>query len=138
MGRVVWDGVLATDVPDDWEIRDLGDLIEILPPDVSGAVHLSIYRRDPDENVLEGTAARWVERVAAGRGVDLAQVEERQTEKFREAFASFRAPEQELPWWDVGVRVWDDRAVLFTFSRDESGTEAREQALAVFRELSPA
>lgn len=37
---------ITVDVPNDWSIHEPGNLVELIPPDESGALHITVLDRD--------------------------------------------------------------------------------------------
>jgi hypothetical protein len=64
--RIVWEGYFSMEVPEDWELREDGELIELVPPDPVGAAHVTVLKRTRRGPVESGEASELVANFAEG------------------------------------------------------------------------
>jgi hypothetical protein len=115
------------EAPEDWTIAEPGDLIELLPPDEDGALHISLYKREAQGPPSEAEARSLLEWFCRNKGVE---VEAEVGCRPGEARASCRfeiADADVVSEWQAVVLVWAHRAVLATYN-GEPATQSTMQA----------
>jgi hypothetical protein len=120
---------LAGEVPNDWSVREVDDVLELLPRSDRGAAHISVYRRDVEGPPEAGEAAWFVEPRPGWETTETATEEPDGAELV--AFASY-VDSATGRRWDVGTRVGSIRAVVFTYNDDGSVDPIRETARQIF------
>ena len=134
--RWVWEGVLSLDVAEGWEVRDGDELIEIVPPEPVGAVHISVLRRTRPNEVQDGEAALLAADFARKRGVSDPRPSEVRQGSGRLARIAFQSIEEHgTLTWDVETRVWDGRALVCSYCHGGQDARAREAALRMFASI---
>jgi len=136
--RWIWEGVFSLDVPDGWEVRDEGGLIEIVPPDPVGAVHISVLKRAKPNNVRDGEATQLAADFARKRGVSNPQPSEITQSGGRLATIAFQSVEENgTLTWDVETRVWDGRVLVCSFCHGGQDVRVRDAALRMLASIQP-
>jgi len=111
-----WSGNITVDVPNDWTIHEPGNLIELVPPDESGALHITVLDRQRPgiptrEEAIE--LVNWFKERRGGEGRI-----ETTTGSEIEARSRFDSADDGEPMnWIVVSKVWPDRAVLASYSQ---------------------
>jgi hypothetical protein len=123
-------------VPADWLVETEDGLIQMQPPDRSGAAHVSIFNRR-ESSPTPGEASRLLERIPVWSvAVEKDGPHERSGSGALIATASCtETPEGR--YWVIGVRVTPTRAVVFTYNDDGNATPHRAQAREIFESLEP-
>ena len=131
MTRWTWGGVFSIDVPSTWRVVDRDDRIELVPADDTGTAQISVVNRDPPRLVAEREASYFAEDLAQRKGAPTGM---RATEAphgdHRIARMAFRSEGEELDW-EIGIRSWPERMLVFTFFHNGSSARAGE-AMAIF------
>jgi hypothetical protein len=124
--------VFSLALPDEWVLSELDDLVEIVPPGANGPLHISFMRRVRPGLVAEREAARLVLAVADGLGVSNAEVQELDLGNHRFARTEVAAGERHRPlFWDVAAHVWEQHALVASYSHDGTRLETRLAALEI-------
>lgn len=138
--RWQWKGIFSVDVPDDWEVRELGGgLVEIVPPEPFGAAEISVVKRHAAGPVKRGEAAELGRSFALAQGArQLTAVREHSHEGGLLAQASFTStdPEGDVHWELVAI-VSTERAFLCTYCHDGSHEDLKSKAILMFMSLKP-
>ncbi|MEO8291357.1 MAG: hypothetical protein ABI649_10240 [Gaiellaceae bacterium] len=140
MARWWWRGVFSVEVPEGWQVRDFSEGVEFVPPDDSAAVHFSSHRREEPKAPEVGEASEWVRdfllnNLAAEAGD---HPPESPTPFGRACMISFVQDGEDAPrYWEVGVHLWPERAVFFTYNHDAFRPDLQESARSIFRSAEP-
>ena len=138
--RWVWDGVFSVDIPEGWKVNEDGDLIEIVPPEPVGAVHISVLRRKREGAVRAGEASELAANFAERQGGAGVKPAERAEGHQRIATLEFETEIENAPdrlHWDVQVRVWNERALICSFCHDGRHMAVLSAASAMFSSIQP-
>ena len=131
MTRWAWGGVFSLDVPSSWRVVDREGLIELVPEDGSGTAQISVVNRDPPRPVAEREASYFAEDLAQRQGAPTGlRAAEVVADDQRIARLAFHSQRQELDW-EVGIRSWPERMLVFTF-RHNGSTARAEEAMTIF------
>jgi hypothetical protein len=138
MTRWRWPGLLAVDVPSGWEVRELGDLLEFLPPAGTGAAQISVLRRTNDDLLREGEAVSLAGGFAEKLGAHALDVHETGTsDTTQTASATFRTSDDDGELlWDLEVHLWIEKALLCTYCRGATDDPSRASALEMFASIT--
>jgi hypothetical protein len=129
--RWAWGGVFSIDVPSSWRVVDRDDRIELVPADDTGTAQISIVNRDPPRPVAEREASYFAEDLAQRKGAPTGlRATEVADGDHRIARLAFRSQREELDW-EIGIRSWPERMLVFTFFYNGSSARAKE-AMAIF------
>jgi hypothetical protein len=126
----LWGGAFSADIPEDWEVVELDDVIEIELPEA--AIHFSVFGRasEPPE---PGEALSFVEAFLDGRATD--EPIEYEVAEGVAAEGFFVDPGSRASRWDVGARVSSNRAVVYSYNDDGTQDFTRRRARSVFDSL---
>ena len=134
--RYRWEGRLTVDVPEDWEVVEPGDLIEILPPDGTGALHISLYNRERTEPPTEAEARSLLEWFCRSKGGQPDFVIESRPDETRASCRFEILDDDDVVGWKAIAIVWIHRAVLATYN-GELSTKAASRAEVVLESIRP-
>lgn len=127
--RYEWEDTITMDLPDGWTLNEPGDVIEVVPPDDSGALHVSILERDRAEPPSLNEASELVAWFQRGRGADGKIETFRDDSGMPAARSRFTTAQDGEPMaWVVQSKVWPDVAVLATYAHDP---KIRKHAAAI-------
>lgn len=117
--RYEWDNTITIDLPEGWTFNEPGEVIEAVPPDDSGALHVSIFDRDRIESPSIIEAAELVAWFQRRRGADSQIDTTRDANGVPIARSHFTtAQDGELMTWLVESKIWPDVAVLASYVHD--------------------
>lgn len=102
-----WEGLFTVEVPEDWKVRDLDNLVELEPLGRAGSAHISPMRRSPESTERDGDAVRAaLEFAGTRRAVGLECEPERRVGEHASARCVYATDEDGFRlWWDVVVHV---------------------------------
>lgn len=136
-----WKGLFSMTVPDDWDVRELGDLLEFIPPDESGAAQISVLRRSREESDSPEVARELVENFMSKHNARsiVAEPESKNRRSATLATQSFISEDEfgQL-FWDVTAIVWDDLAVICTYCHSGTSGEHRQSARSMYESIQRA
>jgi hypothetical protein len=135
--RYEWEDNITLDVPDGWTLNEPGNLIELVPPDESGALHVTILERERRGEPKTNEAMELVQWFQSRRGAD-AKIAERYDGHVSEAWATFDTAEDGEPMsWSVLSRVWPEIAVLASYSHNPRALQHDATVEKIFRSIQP-
>jgi hypothetical protein len=136
--RWQWPGYFTLDVPETWSVNESSALIEVLPQVPSGAVQLSVLRRNKAESISEEEAAEVLSNFLDKQ--DPEEVTGRKASCLIDrcvAGASFRTAAETVDlYWDVVVYLWDDFALTCTYCHDGQDPQQRMEARQILDSVS--
>jgi hypothetical protein len=117
--RYEWEETITIDLPEGWTLNEPGDVIEVVPPDDSGAIHISIFDRDRPESPSIKEASELVAWFHRRRGA-AAKIETFRDESGVPAARSrfTAAQDGKSMAWRVQAKIWPAVAVLATYVHD--------------------
>ncbi|HEY3351091.1 MAG TPA: hypothetical protein VGM13_15035 [Thermoanaerobaculia bacterium] len=134
--RYVWPGNISLDVPAGWQVKEPGDLIELVPSSGRGAMHVSILDRERSEAPTEQEARELAEWFRDRRGGDGEIVVAIEPDRLPSARTSFTVAEDGVPMsWTVYTKIWPERAILASFSSEPGFAKDLGEANTIFKSL---
>jgi hypothetical protein len=135
--RWVWKEIFSMEIPESWNIKDLGDLIEIIPPEPVGAAHISILRRKKSDDVNDEEPTIILKNFAHKQGFRILDNDIRRI-ALNIRRASFKTEDKQGHLcWIVYVHVWRTRAVLCSYCYDCKEHSLCDQAEQMFDSIQP-
>lgn len=137
MPRWSWPGLFSADIPETWDVHELGDLLEFVPPAPVGAAQISVLRRTKSSAVENGEAAELARDFAEKQGAEaLEGLSEQRRGDSLVASARFSTLDVEGQlFWDVEIVMWRDRALRCTYCHAGTDKETRTSALGIFESI---
>lgn len=137
MTRWAWPGILSLEIPEGWRVDQADELIEVTPPDRSGAAHITVLRRSRVGPVTEGEAQELAENFSRRQGVDAPAGSEFLVAGSRVSQMRFDSSNGDrMLHWEVEAHVWPDRALICTYCGEIRPDPSRDRALAMFATIS--
>jgi hypothetical protein len=133
VSRWVWNGLFSMDVVEGWDVRESPGLIEIVPPEPVGAIHISVLSRARDGHVQIGEASELVKNFAQKQGCNQPRVTESDACVARGQFRT--GSDTDWYYWDVEARVWAKRGLVCSYCHDGRSETHRKAALAMFASI---
>lgn len=137
MARWEWKDRFSVEIPENWEVREPGDVIELVPPDNSGAGHISyLKRKSRDVHLKETDVKAVVEWFQKKRGAS-APIRCGTGSKTVTAVAHFETNDNtETMLWDV-LAVGNDNAVcLCSYCYSAGGESFASIAKDIFNSIN--
>ena len=136
--RYVWPGKLSLQFPDGWHLSEPGDLIEVTPPDESGAAHISVFHRTEPGLPSTADARALVGWFAKRRGCGSVEVDSFQHEGVAEGGALFESVEDGIRTaWYVRAKVWTREAILASYCTAPGRAAHLPEFLAMVESAQP-
>jgi len=135
--RWKWESRFIIDLPDDWEVREPGDTVELLPPHNGGAGHISYLLREREGPLSASELDELVAWFAEKRG-QKPNIRHQQYGPYMSAEAHFQTVEDdEAMYWDVCAVGWDNAVCLCSFCCGDEGKNMSTVAMKTFRSITP-
>lgn len=132
--RWEWDNLLSLALPPGWIAEQVGDALELRPPDQSGTSHITFLRIDQDRVTVNEESAVAVlesfERVLNATPDGPPRVEHDDDEILVKHTLT-----GDLKWL-VCVKLWSSAAVVFSFGHEGENTDAADVAAMIFDSIT--
>ena len=120
----LYEGVFWFELEDGWTATEVEHLVEVVPPEPAGSLHIAVLRRTKHSRLVTDEAIELVVKFAGNLEVSLEPAGENSGSRVV-ASASFAAKGHH---WDVQARVWLGRAFVSSYCQDGSRGDLRESA----------
>ncbi len=135
MTLMTWGGLFAADVPEEWTAHAAEGVVEIVPPEPVGALHVTVLRRSRVGRVQDGEAVDLLLKFGKRFGWSGSVQEVRSASVVSAEAHDLRESTDHI--WDVRAVVWSERALVASYLSDGSDRTYRSEGRAILASLRP-